>query len=244
MNPERDITGATLFITGANRGLGQALVAEALRRGATGVYAASRRTQPPHADDRVTHVQLDVTKRDQIMAAARAVHALDILINNAGVGIMDDLSDEATLHAHLAVNLFGTYHLTQAFVPQLTISRGAVVNVSSIAAVAALPVMPAYSISKAAALSLTQSQRALLAGRGISMHAVLAGPIDTDMTRDLPIDKATPAEVARAIFDGIVARQEEIFPDPLSAPVEAGWHGGVTKLLERENARYVAATPA
>ena len=238
---ERDIAGSALLITGASRGLGHALAEEALARGAGRVYAGTRRPLPAHDDSRVIPLMLDVTRPDQVKAASEAVGRLDILINNAGVGTLDDLSDEEALTAHLAVNLYGPYRVTRAFIPQLTAARGAVVNVSSIAAIAALPVMAAYSVSKAAAWSLTQSQRALLAARGVTVQAALAGPVDTDMIRDLPIPKSAPAAVARAIFDGISRRQEEIFPDPLSAAVAAGWNGSLVKSLERDNAQYVAA---
>src|SRR5262249_60168975 len=103
--------------------------------------------------------------------------------------------DRAALERHLAVNLFGTWGVTNAFLPLLTQTDGAVVNVLSVAALAAVPVLPAYSISKAAAFSLSQSLRALLAGRGVSVHAVIAGPIDTDMVRDLDIPKPSPHAV-------------------------------------------------
>jgi NAD(P)-dependent dehydrogenase (short-subunit alcohol dehydrogenase family) len=244
MTTERDIAGTTLLITGANRGLGHALVEEALARGAGRVYAGTRRPLPPHADQRVTRLPLDVTSPDQVTAAAETVSALDILINNAGLGKLDDLGDEELLSAHLAVNLFGTYRMTRAFIPQLAAARGAVVNVSSVAAISALPVMAAYSVSKAAAWSLTQSQRALLASSGVTVQAVLAGPVDTDMVRALPIPKTSPAAVARAIFDGISRGQEEIFPDPLSAPIAGGWPDSIVKSLERDNAQYVAAAAA
>src|SRR5215471_6555524 len=178
------ITDKAVLVTGANRGIGQALVEEALRRGASRVYAGTRRPLV-HADQRVTPLTLDVTNAAQIQEAVGRVDALDILINNAGVALYDDLSDRAMLEQHLAVNLFGTYGVTQALLPLLTRSRGAIVNVLSVAAVAPLPVIPAYSISKSAAFSLSQSLRAVLAERGVSVHAVLAGPVDTDMSRDL-----------------------------------------------------------
>src|SRR5690348_14807231 len=108
-----------VLVTGANRGIGQALVEEALRRGARRVYAGTR--QPlNHADARVTPLFLDVTDAAQIQAAVERVDALDLLINNAGVALYDDLSDRALLEQHLAVNLFGTYGMTQAFLPLLT----------------------------------------------------------------------------------------------------------------------------
>ena len=185
------IADKTVLVTGANRGLGRALVDEALRRGAKRVYAASRQPMTV-ADERVTPVTLDVTDPAQIQEAADSIESLDILINNAGVSVPDDLSDRDAFERHLAVNLYGTLEVTQAFLPSLTRSRGAVVNVVSLGAVAAVPVLPAYSASKAASLSITQSLRALLAGRGVSVHAVLPGPIDTDMVRRSTIPK-TPA---------------------------------------------------
>ena len=178
------IEDRAVLVTGANRGIGQALVEEALRRGAKRVYAGTR--QPlARLDGCVTPLTLDVTDAAQTQEAVERVESLDILINNAGVALFDDLSDRAALERHLAVNLFGTYGVTQAFLPLLTRSRGAIVNVLSVAALATLPIVPAYSISKAAAFSLSQSLRALLAGRGVSVHAVLAGPVDTEMSRRL-----------------------------------------------------------
>jgi NAD(P)-dependent dehydrogenase (short-subunit alcohol dehydrogenase family) len=104
-----------------------------------------------------------------------------------------------------------------------------------------LPLTPAYSASKAAAFSLTQSLRALLAGQGVRVHAVLTGPVDTDMTRSLDIPKASPASVARAIFDGVENGEEDIFPDPMSALLADGWRDGVAKALERQNAALAQA---
>jgi NAD(P)-dependent dehydrogenase (short-subunit alcohol dehydrogenase family) len=232
----------SVLVTGANRGLGRALVEDALRRGATRVYAGAR--QPfDHPDERVTPVTLDVTDSAQIQAAVQQVESLDLLINNAGVSLPDDLSERAALEEHLAVNLFGTWDVTQAFLPSLTRSRGSVVNVVSLAALAAVPVLPAYSISKAGALSLSQSLRARLAGSGVKVHVVLAGPIDTDMVRALDVPKTAPESVARGILDGVEKGDEDIFPDPLSETLAESWRSGAAKELERQNAALVPAEP-
>lgn len=225
----------TVLVTGANRGIGRALVDEALRRGATRVYAGMRKPLP-HPDARVVTLALDVTDVAQIEAAAQGVETLDVLVNNAGLAIYDDLGDRAILEQHLAVNLFGTYAVTQAFLPQLSRARGALVNVLSVASLAPLPMIPAYSMSKAAAFSLTQSLRVQLASRGVRVHAVLAGPVDTDMSRDLDVPKAAPAAVAQAIFDGVAEGADEIFPDPLSSGLAPDWTTGAVKTLERGNA--------
>ncbi|OLC24872.1 MAG: short-chain dehydrogenase [Thaumarchaeota archaeon 13_1_40CM_4_48_7] len=227
-----NIENKTILITGANRGIGRALVDEALRRGAKRVYAGTRSEALQNADERVTPVTLDVTSAAQIQGAVENVQSLDILVNNAGVDLHDDLSDRAGIERHLAVNLFGTHGVTQAFLPLLAHSRGAIVNVLSLAALAGVPFSPAYSISKAAAFSLTQSLRALWAGRGVNVHAIFAGPVDTDMTRGFDIPKASPESVVRAIFDGVEKGEEDIFPDPMSASIADSWRTGVTKTLE------------
>jgi NAD(P)-dependent dehydrogenase (short-subunit alcohol dehydrogenase family) len=236
------VAGKAVLVTGANRGLGQALVEEALLRGAKRVYAGTR--QPlAHPDGRVKPVTLDITSAAQTQAAVESVESLDVLVNNAGVALPDDLSDRAVLEQHLAVNLFGTYGVTQAFLPLLTRSRGAIVNVLSLAAVAPLPMVPAYSMSKAAAFSLTQSLRALLAGQGVSVHAVIVGGVDTEASRDLEVPKASRHSVARGILDGVQNGEEEIFPDPVSESIARTWRSGAAKALERLNASYVGAEP-
>src|SRR5713101_3762964 len=232
-----------VFVTGGNRGIGQALVEQALSRGAKRVYAGTR--QPlAHLDGRVTPLTLDVTNAAQIQGAVERVESLDILINNAGLALYDDLSDRAVLERHLAVNLFGTYGVTQAFLPLLTRSRGAIVNNLSLAALAPLPIISAYSISKAAAFNMTQSLRALLAGQGVTVHAVVLGPIDTDMNRGFEIPKASPESAARGIFDGLEKGEEDIFPDPASQSIAEGWRTGAVKALERQFAAFVPESAA
>jgi len=237
------ITGKSVLVTGGNRGIGRALVEEALRRGAERVYAGAR--QPfIHRDPRVTPVILDVTDAGQIQAAAERVESLDVLINNAGVALYDDLTERGALEHSLAVNLFGPWAVTQAFLPQLTRSRGAIVNNVSLMAMAPLPLTPSYAISKAAAFNLTQSLRALLTARGVSVHAVLTGPTDTDMTRGFEIPKASAESVARAILDGVQRGDEDIFPDPMSETLAEGWRTGAAKALERESAAVLQGLSA
>jgi len=233
------ISDKTILITGANRGIGRALVEEALRRGAKRVYAGTR-APLTHSDERVTPITLDVTDATQIRAAAQEIASLDVLVNNAGLEIHGDLSDRATIDRLLAVNLFGTHGVTQAMLPLLARSRGAIVNVLSMAALAAVPFSPAYSISKAAAFSMTQSLRAAWAKRGVSVHAAVPGPVDTDMTRSLEIPKASAESVARAIWAGVENGEEDIFPDPMSESIAESWRGGVAKALERQFAAFTA----
>src|SRR6516225_795141 len=238
-----DIANMTVLITGANRGIGRALVNEALRRGAKRVFAGSRGALDM-ADERVTPLMLDVTNVSQIRRAVEAVDTLDVLINNAGIAIYDDLTNLDVIEQHLQVNFVGMLRVTHAFVPQLKRSHGAIVNNLSLAALAALPMIPAYSISKAAAFNMTQSLRALLAGQGVTVHAVIIGPTDTDMNRGFDIPKASPESTAAGIFDGLERGEEDIFPDPASQSAAEGWRTGVAKALERQFAVFVPESAA
>ena len=233
------IANKTILITGANRGIGRALVDEALRRGVKRVYAGTRGALL-HDDSRVTPVTLDVTSAAQIQRATSEVDGLDVLVNNAGVAIFDDLSESDAIKRHLDVNVLGAFEVTRAFLPLLKRSRGAIVNILSLAALAPLPVVPSYSLSKAAALSMTQSLRASLAGQGVKVHGVFLGPVDTDMTRGFAIPKASPEAAARGILDGVENNEDDIFPDPASQAVTEGWRSGVVKALERE---FAASAP-
>lgn len=233
----------TVLITGANRGIGQALLNEALARGAKRVFAGTRGSLQA-TDPRVTPLTLDVTNASQIRDAAAKIDTLDILINNAGIANFDDLTSLDAVEQHLAVNFYGTLNVTRAFLPQLTRSKGAIINNLTIAALAALPITPAYSISKAAALSLTQSLRALLATQGVTVHGVVLGPIDTDMARGLDIPKASPESAAKGIFDGVAKGEEDIFPDPMSQSIAEGWRNGVSKQLERQFATFAPKAAA
>jgi NAD(P)-dependent dehydrogenase (short-subunit alcohol dehydrogenase family) len=238
-----NIANKTVFITGANRGIGQALVSEALKRGAKRVYAAVR-GDLEHLDKRVTTLKLDVTSVSQIQQAAGKVDALDVLINNAGIALYDDLSKPDTLEQQLAVNLFGPFNMIRAFLPKLRQSKGAIVNNVSLAALAPLPMIPGYSISKAAAFNMTQSLRALLAGQGVSVHAAIIGPTDTDMTRGFEIPKASVDTTAQGIFNGLENGEEDIFPDAVSQSIAEGWRNGAVKAMERQFAGFVPPSTA
>ena len=238
-----NIENKAILITGANRGIGRALVDEALRRGVKKVYAGTR-SPLEAADKRVTPVSLDVTDARQVQQAVEQVDSLDVLINNAGIAIYDDLTNFEVIEKHLAVNFLGLLRVTHAFLPALRRSHGAIVNNLSMVGLAALPIIPAYSLSKAAAFNMTQSLRALWASQGIRVHAVVLGPVDTDMNRGFEIPKASRESVAAGIFDGLEKDQDEIFPDPASLSLAEGWRNGALKALEHEFSAFVPASPA
>jgi len=235
MNKEKimNIANKTVLITGANRGIGRALVDEALKRGAKRIYAGTRGPLQI-SDERITPLILDVTNTSQIERAVEQVDSLDILINNAGIAMYDDLSNVDILEKHLSVNFLGPLRMTQAFLPLLKRSKGSIVNNLSLVGLAALPVIPSYSISKAAAFNMSQSLRALLAADGITVHSVVLGPIDTDMNRGFEIPKASTQSAALGIFDGLENGEEDIFPDPTSLSIAQSWRAGVVKALEQQ----------
>ena len=226
------MSGKSVLVTGANRGIGKALVEEALTRDAARVYAGTRRPSE-HSDARIVPLALDVTDEAQIRAAADQVPSLDLLVNNAGLALRDDdLSDRAMLERHLAVNFFGPFDVTRALLPALTESRGSVLNILSTASWVNLPPLPGYSVSKAAAFSLTQGLRTHLAHRGVRVHAAMIGVVDTDMTQGFDGPKASSASVAARIFDALDRGEEEIFPDDVSAQVAEAWRTSAFKALE------------
>jgi NAD(P)-dependent dehydrogenase (short-subunit alcohol dehydrogenase family) len=221
-----DITGATALVTGANRGLGRALVDALLTRGADRVYATARDVTSIERRDRVVPLALDLTSQTQIQAAAERASDVRLLINNAGAAAFADpfSTDRAGLESELQTNYLGTLDAILAFAPVIERNGGgAVVNLLSLLSLASMPPMAGYSASKAAAHSMTQALRPGLRARGIEVHGVYPGGIDTDMLAGYDVPKAPPADVAEAILDGIAAGREDIFPDPTSEQMSATW---------------------
>ncbi|MFZ0745375.1 MAG: SDR family NAD(P)-dependent oxidoreductase [Terracidiphilus sp.] len=238
-----NIAQKTVLVTGANRGIGLALVNEALRRGARKIYAGTHGALNI-ADERVTPISLDVTGDSQIDQALRQIGGLDVLINNSGIAPRDDLGDRTIIERALAVNFFGMYRVSRAFLPLLKRSKGAIVNNLSLMALAPHPLTPSYAISKVAALSMTQSLRALLASQDVTVHGVFLGPVDTHMTRRFEIPKASTEAAAAGIFDGLENGEEDIFPDPMSRSIAGGWRNGAANQLERQYAAFVPESVA
>jgi len=238
------IAGKVALVTGANRGIGEAVVEALLAAGAAKVYATARQLDDLNAlvarhRGRAVALRLDVTDADQVRAAVQAAPDVELLVNNAGVAghVGGAFTDPEWLTAgrrEMEVNFFGTFTVTQAFAPVLAKNGGgAIANVASVASLVSFPVLVAYSASKAAMHSLTQATRAMLKDQGTAVYGIYPGPIDTRMAEALPMEKTSPSIAARAIVAGIEAGDEEIFPDPMSRDFGSGFFAD-PKGLERQ----------
>lgn len=219
------LANATVLITGANRGLGLAFAREALARGARKVYAAARNPATVTLPG-VTPIQLDVTKPEDVVAAARALSDVTIVINNAGIAATGGFLNEDSIAAsqrHIETNVYGPIRLTQAFAPILAKNGGgAILNVLSIASWINGPLLGTYAMSKSAAWAMTNGTRIELAAQGTQVLGLHVGFIDTDLTNGFDVPKAAPADVVKAALDGLEAGQSEVLADEITQRVHAG----------------------
>ncbi|MEM9536746.1 MAG: SDR family oxidoreductase [Cyanobacteria bacterium P01_A01_bin.3] len=217
------IADSTILVTGANRGLGLALVEKSLEKGAAKVFATYRSTNNCSALDglgeRVVPVQLDLGNLETIAQLTQSVPSLNILINNAGILSALSLLEntEEQLRNDIETNFFGTLAVTKTLLPALKKeTSAAIVNIASIASLAAMPSLGGYSVSKAGIHSMTQSIRGELKTDGISVHGVYPGPVATRMTEGFDMEMTPASVVAEKILEGIENGIEDIFPDAMS----------------------------
>ncbi|MFY0651254.1 MAG: SDR family oxidoreductase [Cyclobacteriaceae bacterium] len=242
-----NVKGKVVLISGANRGIGRALVVEALNRGAEKVYAGARNVETLSSlaqefGDQLVPVHLDVTDENSVKNVAKAAGDVEILINNAGVLAGGGFAVPGALESlqnHLDVNVFGLVRLTSAFVDIIKAKdSGAIVNVSSAAGLANMPSIGTYSSTKAMVHSITQGLRGELANENVLVAGVYPGPIDTDMAKGFEMDKDSPENVAKNTYDALDSGVEDIFPDTMSAQVGAGYAQN-PKAIEKEFGAYV-----
>ena len=219
------LDNATVLITGANRGLGLAFARAALARGARKVYAAARDPATITLAG-VVPIRLDVTKPDQIAAAARELGDVTLLVNNAGIaatgGVLADDSLELA-QRHLDTNFFGPLRLTRAFAPILAKNGGgAILNVLSIASWINGPLLGNYGMSKSAAWAMTNGTRIELQAQNTQVLALHVAFIDTDLTAGFDVPKSAPDDVVRTTFDALEAGASEVLADELTRQVHQG----------------------
>ena len=227
------------LVTGANRGIGRAIVEELVAAGARHVYAASRTPLDDEPGEHVTQVRLDVTKPVMIEAAAARCTDVNVVVNNAGVLFGQSLlgaPDDRGAEAEMRVNYFGTLQMCRAFAPVLARNGGgAIVNVLSILSRVNLPTVGSYSASKAAALSLTQGIRGELARQGTLVIGVLPAFVDTAMASRVTMPKLPPKAVAESILIALLDGVEDVYPGEAAAVAAALQKDG--KAVERQFAR-------
>ena len=235
----------TVLITGANRGIGSAIVTALLERNVKKIYAAARNPDnlPNFGDDRIVPLELDITDSDQVQKAVQSAADIDLLINNAGVAAFTSLLNGPLelLQRDMDTNYFGTLDMVRRFVPVLETKRNAaIVNVVTIAAFVNFPIVGGYSASKAALFSLSQGIRIELATRGITVHTVNPGPIDTDLAAEFPADKSSPKSTAENILAALENGEIDIFPDVGSRQMIEVWKKDYRELEQLVNQMHQA----
>jgi len=219
-----DVNGATVLVTGANRGIGAEFVEQLKRRGAAKIYAAARDARAIDADG-VHPIELDITDAGQIAKAVATATDVQVLINNAGISTGSSLvsGEEATIRREMDTNFYGPLLMTRAFAPVLRANGGgAIVNVISALSWFALPSGGAYAASKAAAWVLTDSTRLELAAQGTHVVAVHMGLVDTDMAKGIEAPKIAPAQLANAVLDAVESGAQEVLADEWSQFIKSG----------------------
>jgi len=229
------LAGASVLVTGANRGLGKAFVEELLSSGVARVYAAARNPDTVDInDDRVVPIRLDVTKPDDVRAAASRCADVTVLINNAGAMLRAPLlaaPDLSAARSEMETNYFGTLEMCRAFAPVLAHNGGgALVNVLSVASWLASPFNGSYGASKSAEWALTNAIRVELRVSGTLVVGVHAGWIDTDMAESVPETKISTGDVARQTLDGVQRGDEEVLTDDSTRHVKASLPSDLTSL--------------
>lgn len=225
------IDGSIAVVTGGQRGIGRALVAELLARGAKKVYATAR-VPAASADPRVVAVPLDVTDQSSVDALAALATDARLVVNNAGMGGLGGLltsSIESTAEV-FETNLFGAIRVTKAFAPVLAENGcGVFVNLASV--LSWLPFAGAYGASKAALWHATNSLRIELAPQGTQVVGAYLGYTDTDLTEGIDAPKNTPEFVASRILDSVAADEPEALVDDLAKLVRSRLGGPIDQLI-------------
>ena len=213
-----EFDGLVALVTGGGSGIGGATASLLVEHGAE-VAVLDR--DPSGAPEGCRRLTADVTDDHAVREAVAELDRLDIIVNNAGIGAIGDVTadDDAEWHRVLDVNVVGAVRVTRAALPLLRRSaHAAIVNTSSVLAVQGVPNRALYSATKGALLSLTLAMAADHVGEGIRVNAVAPGTADTPwigrlldaaddpaeertmLERRQPIGRlVTPEEVANAI---------------------------------------------
>jgi NAD(P)-dependent dehydrogenase (short-subunit alcohol dehydrogenase family) len=236
------LSNAVVLVTGANGGLGEEFVAQALARGAVKVYATAR-TPREWSDPRIVPLALDVTSDQSVASAVAAAGDTTIVINNAGIsrpqanslttGSLDDV------RALFETNFFGAVRVVQQFAPVLARNGGGgLVDVHS--ALSWIGISGTYSATKAAFWSATNSFRLDLAEQGTHVLGLHLGYTRTPMTQGIDAEMGEAADVVRDAYDGLEQGAYEVLADQVSRDVKAGLAGPLEGLYPQLGAPVAA----
>lgn len=217
------VEGAVALVTGANRGIGQALARELVNRGAAKVYATARRPELIDVPG-VQVLRLDITHPASVTAAATTAGDVDLLINNAGLATGQNLikGDLDQIRLEMETHYFGTLSVVRAFAPVLAANGGgAILNVLSALSWFSFDGANSYAAAKAAEWSLTNGVRIELAAQRTLVTGMHLGAADTDIMAGYDGPMLDPSDVARAGLDGIEASALEVLVDDWSVGIKA-----------------------
>jgi len=220
-----NIQNAVVLVTGANRGIGLAFAHALLARGARKVYAAARDPATVKLPG-VQALRLDVTKPEEIAAAAQQANDVTLVINNAGIaqpGGFLAVDSDAVARRIFETNFFGVLNVSKAFAPVLKANGGgALLNVLSVASWVNGGELAAYSASKSAAWSLTNALRNELAAQKTQVLGLHMAYVDTDLTRGFEVQKSSAEEIVQRALDGLEAGANEVLADMITQQVQQG----------------------
>ena len=237
-----EINNKVALVTGANRGIGLAIVESFLKHGAKKVYLAVRNPESAKElsekhGDKVVTLAADVSDKDAVAKLAEVATDVDIVVNNAGVLVpssgLDGQGEEA-LRKEFEVNVFGLLYMANAFADILEKNAGALVQLNSVASIKNFADLSTYSASKAAAYSLTQGFREKLAARGVAVLSVHPGPINTDMAHAAGFDGEPTDVVAEGIVASLAAGDFHLFPDSMAKQFESAYQSYADAFITAE----------
>jgi short-subunit dehydrogenase len=238
-----EFVGKTVLITGANRGIGEALVRACLKKQVKKIYACSRQLEklPQFNDSRIFPIMLDISNREQIEQAALLCGDTQILINNAGTLSPGNIleGDLESFKYDMEINCFATIEMMRAFIPIIGKNTDPrIINICSIASYVNFPFIAGYSVSKAALYSASQAARIELSAKNIPVHIVNPGAIDTDMNKGSTMDMTAPSEVAMNILGEVENEIEDIIPDKIAREMYKIWKRSSHELEELAKKLY------
>ena len=220
------IKNSTVLITGADGGIGTALLNEFLLRKAKKIYVTGLKKEgllklQEKSPDIIEPLVMDVTNFENIKQCANICSDVNILINNAGVELKIPFTSKDASKAasfEMNVNYIGIIEIINQFTPILSKNKNsAIINIMSLASVVIIKRLATYCASKAATHILTNAIRDELGEKNIKVIGVYPGYVNTAMLpEEVPYKKSEPCEIATAICNGLEKGEENIFPDDMS----------------------------